>query len=75
MKFYSQIMEDARKHGVTICLENMWNRRDGGAIFDSACSDPYEACDYIDTLNDMAGEELFDMPVAWQTDPEVTGNG
>lgn len=59
MKFYSQLMEDARKHGVTICLENMWNRRDGGAIFDSACSDPYEACDYIDTLNDMAGEELF----------------
>ena len=59
MKFYSQLMDDARKHGVTICLENMWNRRDGGAIFDSACSDPHEACDYIDTLNDMAGEELF----------------
>lgn len=59
MKFYSQLIDDARKHGVTICLENMWNRRDGGAIFDSACSDPYEAHDYIDTLNDMAGEELF----------------
>ena len=59
MKFYAQLMDDARRFGVTICLENMWNRRDGGAIFDSACSDPYEACDYIDTLNDMAGEELF----------------
>lgn len=59
MKFYSQLIDDARRNGVTICLENMWNRRDGGAIFDSACSDPHEACDFIDTLNDMAGEEIF----------------
>ena len=59
MKYYSQLMDDARRNGVTICLENMWNRRNGGAIVDSACSNPYEACDYIDTLNDMAGEELF----------------
>ena len=59
MKYYSQLIDDARKFGVTICLENMWNRRDGGAIVDSACSNPYEAVDYIDTLNDMAGEELF----------------
>ena len=59
MKFYSELFADARKHGVTICLENMWNRRDGGAIFDSVCADAHEACDYVDTLNDMAGEELF----------------
>jgi len=56
---YSKLIPAAKKHGVTICLENMWNRRDGGAIVDSACSDPNEAVDYIDTLNDMAGEELF----------------
>ena len=59
MKYYSGLIDDARRHGVTVCLENMWNRRNGGAIVDSACSNPYEACDYIDTLNDMAGEELF----------------
>ena len=59
MKYYSQLIDVARRNGVTICLENMWNRRNGGAIVDSACSNPYEACDYIDTLNDMAGEELF----------------
>ena len=59
MKYYSQLIDDARRHGVTICLENMWNRRDGGSIVDSACSDPREAVDYIDTLNDMAGEEIF----------------
>ena len=59
MKYYSQIIDDARRNNVTICLENMWNRRNGGAIVDSACSNAYEARDYIDTLNDMAGEELF----------------
>ena len=59
MKYYSQLIDVARRNGVTICLENMWNRRTGGAIVDSACSNPYEARDYIDTLNDMAGEELF----------------
>ena len=59
IKFYSQLMDDARKFGVTVCLENMWARRADGAIFDSACGIPHEARDYIDTLNDMAGEELF----------------
>jgi len=59
MKFYSSIMDDAKKNGVTVCLENMWVRNSGGTIVDSVCSDPREACDYIDTLNDMAGEELF----------------
>ena len=59
IELYSSLIDDAKKHGITICLENMWARRDGGAIFDSVCSDPYEACDYIDTLNAIAGEELF----------------
>ena len=58
IKFFSQMIDTARRFGVTVCLENMWADK-GGRIFDSSCSDPYEACDYIDTLNDMAGEELF----------------
>jgi sugar phosphate isomerase/epimerase len=57
-KFYTALASVAEKLGVTVCLENMWADK-GGRIFDSSCSDPYEACDYIDTLNDMAGEELF----------------
>ena len=57
--YYSKLVEDAKRYGVIICLENMWVRRNGGAIVDSACSDPLEACDYIDTLNEMAGEEIF----------------
>jgi len=35
---------------------------------------PYLAQAHISVCT-LAGEELFDMPVAWQTDPEVTGNG
>ena len=58
IKFFSKIIDTARRFNVTVCLENMWADK-GGKIFDSSCSDPYEACDYIDTLNDMAGEELF----------------
>ena len=60
MEFYPQFIETAKKFGVKICLENMWGRRDSGtAIFDSACADAAEACDYIDTLNAIAGEEIF----------------
>ena len=60
MAFYPQFIETAKRCGVKICLENMWGRRSSGtAIFDSACADPREACEYIDELNAMAGEEIF----------------
>lgn len=61
MAFYPQFIETAKKFDVKICLENMWGRRGGAGacIFDSACADPREACEYIDELNDMAGEEIF----------------
>lgn len=58
IELYTRLIEDAKRHGVIICLENMWTER-GGRIFDSACANPYEARDYIDTLNDIAGEEIF----------------
>ena len=61
MAFYPQFIETAKKFGVKICLENMWGRRGGAGtcIFDSACADPREACEYIDALNAIAGEEIF----------------
>lgn len=61
MEFYPQFIEKAKKFGVKICLENMWGRRGGAGtcIFDSACADPREACEYIDELNAIAGEEIF----------------
>ena len=58
LDFYSQLIDTAKKSGVIICLENMWNSRNGN-IFECTCEDPYETNDYIDTLNKMAGEEVF----------------
>ena len=58
LEFYGSLIDTAKKCGVTICLENMWNIR-GGNIFEDTCEDPYQTNDYIDTLNKMANEELF----------------
>lgn len=56
--FYTQFIDLAKKNHVMICLENMWVSRNTN-IFESACEDPNEANDYIDTLNALAGEEIF----------------
>lgn len=55
---YAALIPCAKKHGVTICLENMFmsNR---GKIYEAICSDITKACRYIDTLNEMAGERVF----------------
>ena len=55
---YSELIPCAKKHGVTICLENMFtNFR--GKRYSAICSDITLACKYIDTLNEIAGERLF----------------
>ena len=56
--YYSQLIDTAKANGVTICLENMWNIRSGN-IFECTCEDPDETNYYIDTLNELAGEEIF----------------
>ena len=58
LEFYGNLIDTAKKCGVTVCLENMWNIRNGN-IFACTCADAHEANDYIDTLNKMAGEEIF----------------
>lgn len=58
LELYGSLIDTAKKAGVIICLENMWISRNGN-IFGCTCADSYEANDYIDTLNKMAGEELF----------------
>ena len=41
------------------CLKNILNRGRFGRPLEATCTDPYEACDYIDELNDAAGEKRF----------------
>lgn len=55
---YSQLIPEAKKYGVTICLENMFISR-RGKLHSACCSDAQTACRYVDTLNDIAGEKRF----------------
>ncbi len=59
-KLYTALIPTAKQTGVTVLLENLFattdNRRYAGV-----CSNPYDAIEYIDTLNRMAGEECFGL--------------
>lgn len=58
MEFFKSLILSAKKYGVKICLENLYNSF-GGRICEGVCADPYEAAEYIDKLNQAAGEECF----------------
>ena len=58
INLYSELIPDAKKHGVVICLENMFNAINDNMI-EAACSDFREAASYIDELNNIAGTEQF----------------
>ena len=58
MKLYRALIPIAKKHGVKICLENLFTSATG-RIRAGACADADEACRYLDTLNAEAGEECF----------------
>ena len=58
MQMYRKLMPAAKKHGVIICLENMFSTENGRKT-GRACSNIDDACRYIDTLNEEAGQTLF----------------
>ncbi len=58
IRFYTSLIEEAKKYDVIICLENMFTAR-RGKIYEAICSDPNEAAAYIDELNSIAGEKRF----------------
>ncbi len=58
IEFYSSLIETLKKHDVICCLENMWGVCKG-KIYGSVCSNVIDACEYIDKLNEIAGEERF----------------
>ena len=55
---YGSLIPACKKHHVTVCLENMFTGRHG-KVYAAICQNPDEACRYIDTLNEMAGEKCF----------------
>lgn len=58
LAMYRQLIPMAKKYGVKICLENCWEVI-GRDPIEGTCTDPADACDYVDRLNAEAGEELF----------------
>lgn len=58
MQLYPRLIPAAREYGVKICLENLFAWGPGHG-YRRACADASEACRYIDTLNELAGEEIF----------------
>ena len=58
MRLYSSLIPEAKRTGVRILLENMFTSWKGKRV-EAVCADMGEACAYIDSLNAMAGEELF----------------
>lgn len=55
---YSTLIPVAKEYGVTVCLENVFTMYRNKAMA-AICSNPDDACRYIDTLNDIAGEKCF----------------
>ncbi len=58
INFFQSLIPVSEKYGVKICLENLYESV-GGRICEGVCADPHEAAAYIDTLNQIAGEERF----------------
>lgn len=57
--FYTSLIPALRESGVVCCLENMFTNGGEGRRVGSACSEFPVAAEWIDRLNDIAGEELF----------------
>lgn len=58
LSIYRRLIPAAKKYKVKVCLENLYKHR-GIEYFEGACTDAYEACWYVDTLNKEAGEDVF----------------
>jgi sugar phosphate isomerase/epimerase len=57
-EYFGSLVEEARRHDVMICIENMPYRR-AGRVWEGACSEARKTVEYIDILNKKAGEERF----------------
>ena len=58
MAAYKRLIPAAKQYGVKVCLENLFVHR-GMMPLEAPCADGMEACLYVDTLNEAAGEEIF----------------
>ena len=62
IRFYSELIEEASRNNVIICLENLfsnYSRHGSVKSYGGECADMDEAASYIEELNGIAGEERF----------------
>ncbi len=60
MEYYTSIIPLLKKHNVVCCLENMWMQDwKTKKIYTASCSEINEVINYIDNLNEIAGERCF----------------
>lgn len=60
MDFYRSLAPYAKKFGIKVCVENMWQRKDG-RICDSTCATSAEFAAYLDTLADDCFTGCLDL--------------
>lgn len=58
LEFFRSLIPMLKEHHIGVCVENLYESV-GGRITEGTCADPAEAIWYVDTLNQLAGEELF----------------
>ena len=62
IRFYASLIPALLKSNVTVCLENLpVGRNRGMDKLEGICCDPQDAAELIDTLNGMAGREVFGL--------------
>jgi sugar phosphate isomerase/epimerase len=64
-QMYTALIPALKETGVVVCLENLFDsvsRGSRGLVHTAGhCSDPHEAADLIDRLNEAAGQECFGL--------------
>ena len=58
--YFQMLIPLLKEYNVGVCFENLYEGM-GGRIVEGVCADPYDVVCYIDTLNEMAGQELFGL--------------
>lgn len=58
LEYFGALAEEAIHKNIVICIENMPYRKDG-RVWEGACSDADKTVEYIEILNERAGEECF----------------
>lgn len=58
LKYFESLIPLLKAYNVGVCVENLYEAV-GGRITEGTCADPQDAIYYVDTLNQLAGEELF----------------